>query len=86
MADLTERQRSMLRHVALVGDSDEWDGYAPHGASDWRTIRSLESLGLVRCDGPAECGDGCERAGDHPHQVSLFVMTDEGHRVVEAFA
>lgn len=81
MKKLTETQRTMLRDIERI--CGECDGYAPHGAGQWCTIRALERAGLVRDDGPCECADGCERAGDCPHDVTGFVLTEAGRLALE---
>ena len=79
--DLTEPQRRMLANIARV--VDEYDGIAPQGAGQFRTIRALEQAGLVKWVGPGECGDGCERAGDCPHLVRIYTLSDAGHRYLD---
>lgn len=79
---LTTPQRAMLKHVGRC--MDDYDGYAPHGAAEWRTIRVLEKNGLVEFLAMGECGDGCERAGDCPHPVSIYRLTDDGHKAWDA--
>lgn len=75
---LTIPQRTMLASVArAIG---EYDGLAPYGANQFRTIRALEGLGLVVWVGPGECGDGCDRANDCPHPVQIYTLTDAGRR------
>lgn len=79
---LTAPQHRILTHAARC--CDEYDGICPNGGGQWQTFRALEKLGLLKWVGPAECGDGCERAGDCPHPVQLYTLSDKGHDYIES--
>ncbi len=79
--NLTAPQRRMLDEVQRA--SENFDGLAPYGRSEHKTIHALVDRGLVKFLAMGECGDGCERAGECPHPVSIYVLTDEGRHIAK---
>jgi hypothetical protein len=80
-AQLSKPQQKMMRSIAQA--LEQFDGLAPHMASEYRTLQSLIEKKLVRFVAFGECGEGCERAGECPHSVEIYTFTDEGKRYME---
>jgi hypothetical protein len=80
-AQLSKPQQKMMRDIALT--LGQFDGFAPRMASEYRTLQSLIEKKLVRFVAFGQCADGCERAGDCPHDVQIYAFTEEGHRYAD---
>jgi len=78
----TEPQRKMLDDIRRACES--WDGFAPHSAGEWQTLKALMRLGLAKFVAFGQCADGCERAGDCPHDVQIYALTDAGQHAITA--
>ena len=68
-ADLSGNDLRVLRAVEYA--CGEWDGFIPHGASDWMAIRRLEQESLVeQCDDYGSC-QTCGRE----HESAMYRLT-----------
>ena len=82
MSALTAPQRRALKHAAEISGV----GYLIGAMIASATARVLIRLGLVTYMGEYECdSDHCGRAGDHPHEGSVYAITDEGKRLVKSW-
>lgn len=73
--------------AACSAPSMGWDGFAPHGASDWKAVRRLENDGLILYVGRGICED-CDTAAHRcePTEVCLYAATDAGRKALEVTA
>lgn len=72
---LTKAQRLTLQHAARIADDGEYDGVSPTRGGQHKMYAHLESLGLLKYDGPGE--------DDESRPVSIYKITDAGHRLLE---
>lgn len=76
---MTENDKRVLRNIEIA--QREWDGYAPHGSSDWLAVRRLRAAGWVDEVGWGTCAD-CDCS--EPHEGPIFALTKEGRMAQEA--
>ena len=80
------RNDARVLAFACAAPSKGWDGFAPHGASDWKAVRRLETAGLISYVGQGICDD-CDTAAHRrePTEVGLYAATDAGQRLAAHF-
>jgi hypothetical protein len=69
---ITANDRRVLDNIERA--CREYDGYIPHGSSDWTAIKRLEKELLVECS--SEWGD-CQTCRE-PHEAPMFRLTLRG--------
>lgn len=77
---LSAKQRAVLEACVVVIDSRKLDGYAPRGAGEWRTVRSLARLGLVEHAGFGVDEDGPCDEGER----EMYRPTEDGRAALVA--
>lgn len=74
-AALTANDRRVLSAVEIA--SRDFDGFAPHGVSDWIAVKRLTRAGLVEPTDPGVC-QSCRE----PHDTQIYVLTAAGREAL----